>query len=360
VKCKPAFLAGIAILLFAAGAGTGVAVDRIAAGAPAQRASDVRASEAAIERGQLPPAEQVALMRAVAEAYLERRDYAGAISWAQRYLKSGGLETEVRPLLIQAYVQSGDFANAARELQWEVQAAERAQRAPGEDRLLLLQSCYARLNDANAYAWSLEKLVTYYPKREYWADLLDRTERRPDFGEPLSLDVNRLRLRTGVLPGAAAYLKFAAQALQAGFPAEAKAVLEHGYAQGVLGSGPDLRRHRELLKQLTEATRVQQGKLADPQLEAAADKARDGIELVDLGFAHVTQGNFDKGLQLMEQGIRKGGLANKPQIAKLHLGVAYFMAGQKARAIEVFKTVGGKHGGADLGRIWALYARNAS
>ena len=61
----------------------------------------------------------------------------------------------------------------------------------------------------------------------------------------------------------------------------------------------------------------------------------------------------------MEQGIRKGGLANRPQDAKLRLGIAYLMAGQKAKAIEAFNTVGGRHGAADLGRIWAIYARNA-
>jgi hypothetical protein len=302
----------------------------------------------------------VALMRAVAESYLERKDYGSAIAWAQRYLKAGGAEADARPLLIEAYYNTGDYANAARELQWEVQAAERAGRSPGEDRLLLLQNCYAKLNDAGAYAWSLEKLVTWHPRREYWAELLDRTLKRPDFGEPLALDVNRLRLRTNVLAGAAGYLELARQAQLAGLPGEARSVIEQGIARGLLGSGADAARHRRLLQQFSEAALAQQRRLADPRIEAEATRAVDGIELVDLGYAYASLGNFDKGLQLMEQGLRKGGgLAGKPQIAKLHLGIAYLAAGQKARAIELFKAVGGRHGGADLGRIWAIHASSA-
>ncbi|MFL6662151.1 MAG: hypothetical protein ACJ8G7_08215, partial [Rhizobacter sp.] len=133
--------------------------------------------------------EPLSALRAAATEQLERNDYAGAIVAAQRYVKAGGAEADVRPVLAQAYFRKGDYENAARELQWQVQAAERAGRAPGEDLLLLLQKCYLQLNDGNATAWVLEKLVTYYPTQTYWADLLDRSQKRPDFGAPLALDV---------------------------------------------------------------------------------------------------------------------------------------------------------------------------
>ena len=69
-------------------------------------------------------------------------------------------------------------------------------------------------------------------------------------------------------------------------------------------------------------------------------------------------GQFDKGLALMERGIARGIKdENRPQDAKLHLGVAYFMAGRKDKALEIFPTVTGIHGAADMGRLWALRAR---
>ena len=58
----------------------------------------------------------------------------------------------------------------------------------------------------------------------------------------------------------------------------------------------------------------------------------------------------------MQQGISKGGL-KRPEDAKLHLGIAMFMAGDNAKAQASFKTVAGADGTADLARLWLLYAR---
>jgi tetratricopeptide (TPR) repeat protein len=347
-------------LLFSAGLGAGLAIAQATRppSATTVTARDPEASEQALARGGLTPPEQLSTIRSVAQAHLQRKDYPNTIMWAERYIKAGGAEADVRPLLAEAHYELRDYANAARELQWEIQAADRAGRPPGEDRLLMLQSCYAKLNDANAYAWGLEKLVTYYPKREYWAELLERTQKRPDFGERLSLDVNRLRLLTGTLGGAADFITMAMQARQAGFPAEAKRVVDHGFATGVLGTGADAQRHRQLQRQLAAETLAQQRHVNQRDVEAEAERAADGIELFNLGWAHATLGDHSKGLALMEQGLRKGGLA-KPQDAKLHLGIGYLMAGQGAKATDTFGKVGGRHGAADLARIWSLYARNA-
>ena len=343
--------------IFVAGAGTGIALDRAGARPPIRSDGELRSSEQAVDRGELAPTEQAALIRAVAEAYFERKDLRNAIAWGQRYVKAGGPDAEVRAMLVQAYLRSSDYANAARELQWEITTAERAGRAPGEDRLRLLQDCYARLNDANAYAWSLEKLIAYHPRRDYWADLLDRLEKRPDMSEGLLLDIARLRLAADALVAPADYLKVAAQLQEAGYPAEARAAIEVGIARRVLGTGADAQRHRQLLAQYVAEAQAQQRKLADPQLEEVAANARTGLDTFNLGYALATLGNHSRGVALMEQGLRRGGLSG-PQIARLRLAEAYLMAGMRAKALELFRTIGGRHGGADLGRIWALYVQN--
>ena len=56
---------------------------------------------------------------------------------------------------------------------------------------------------------------------------------------------------------------------------------------------------------------------------------------------------------LIDQGIAKGGL-KAPEEAKLHLGMAYLQSGNKAKAAEIFKTIQGSDGTADLGRYWLL------
>ena len=81
--------------------------------------------------------------------------------------------------------------------------------------------------------------------------------------------------------------------------------------------------------------------------------------MVNTGFAYVVSGQHEKGIDMMERGIRKGGL-KRPDDARLHLGIAYLRAGQKEQAVRAFKSVQGTDGAADLARLWTLYARRAA
>ena len=335
-----------------------VVIERGAPATPAAHTPALAASQASPAVVDAAPAKQAALMESLAKTYLQDKDYTNAIAWGRRYLSAGGDESEMRPLLAQAHYQLGDYANAARELQWEVQFADRAGRPPGEDRLLLLRQCYAQLDDATAYTWGLEKLVTWYPKPKDWAELLDRMQKRSDFGALQALDVNRLRLVTGTLGGAAEYLAMATQVRDTGFPAEARRVVEHGIANGVLGHGPEGTRHRRLLRQLAHEALMQQRRIRQRDMLLSAQKAKDGIALFDLGYAHVTLGDHELGLALMAHGLSKGGLDGRPEYARLHLGIAQLMAGRNDSALETFKLVRGKHAAPELARLWIIYARN--
>jgi tetratricopeptide (TPR) repeat protein len=102
--------------------------------------------------------------------------------------------------------------------------------------------------------------------------------------------------------------------------------------------------------------------LRGTELETKAEAQKDGgLALVNLGFAYVTNGQYDRGIALMERGMAKGassGVPNKKaQDSRLHLGIAYLMAGRKEKALEIFKSIDGVHGAADLGRLWAIHAR---
>jgi hypothetical protein len=90
--------------------------------------------------------------------------------------------------------------------------------------------------------------------------------------------------------------------------------------------------------------------------EAEALAAKEGNDLVKIGMNYTFEGKTDKGINLMEQGIKKGGL-KRPEDAKLALGYAQVHAGQKARGVQTLKSVQGNDGTADLARLWALHAR---
>ena len=317
----------------------------------------IRSFEAVIASPRSSPSERVTMIQAVASMYYRANNYAKAAVWLSRYFKEGGADGQMRTLLIQSYYLSGDCTSASREVQVELQADEKAGRAPSEDRLQLLANCYLKQKDNAGYATALEKLVTYYPKKDYWLDLINRIQRKPGYSERLSLDVYRLRLATGNLTAANDYMEMAQLAIASGLSAEGKKIVDQGFAAGALGVGAEAERQKRLRDLAVKRSAEEQESLAQREADAAAEKG--GTALVNIGFAYVSNGQVDKGLALMEQGIRKGGLKH-PEDDKLHLGIAYFMAGQKAKAMQMLKTVQGTDGAADLARLWAIQARRSA
>lgn len=317
----------------------------------------IRSFEASIASGKLPSGEQLRMVQAVAGMYYQARDYSKAATWTQRYFKEGGSDPQMRAILVQSYYLNGDCASVSRQLSGALQADPASGRAPPEEQLQMLASCYQKTKDNNGFVSALEKLVAYYPKKEYWADLLSRVQRKSDFSDRLALDLYRLKLATGLVTTPNDYMEMAQLALGSDQTAEAKKIVDQGFASNVLGAGSDAARQKRLrdlaLKRYAEA----QATLAKDA--AAASDARDGNDLVAIGYNYVGYGQAAKGIALMEQGIKKGGLRRLDD-AKLHLGIAYLQAGQKAKAIQTFKGVGGTDGTAELARLWILQARRAA
>jgi outer membrane protein assembly factor BamD (BamD/ComL family) len=333
---------------------------RIAAASGAGDADTAAKSfEALKASGKLQGAEQLRMLESLAGAFYRAKDYAKTVTWGKRYLAEGGTNGVIRTLVIQSQYLSGDYAGATKELVVEVQGDEKAGRVPAEDRLKLLLNSAQRINDNSSYVMAMERLVTHYPKKEYWGDLLGRVQRKPNFSDRLALDVYRLMLASGSMRNANDYMEMAQLAVQAGLPGEGKLVVEKGFAAGVLGTGTpaEADRHRRLKDLVSKRTEEDKASRATRQAEATA--AKSGNDLVDLGFAQSFNGEPKKAIALMEQGIAKGGL-KRADDAKLHLGIAWLMAGETARAQAAFKTVTGNDGTADLARLWSLVARQKS
>jgi len=309
--------------------------------------------EALAASGKVAAADKARMAESIAGGYYRNKEYAKAMQWGQRYFKEGGTSPAIRTLLIQSQYLSGDFAGAARELTVEIQAAEKNGTPPAQDRLNLLLNAATQLKDPNATVFALERLVTYYPKKEYWVDLLSRMQRKPNFSDRLVLDTYRLSLATGSMSAANDYMEMSQLALQAGHAAEAKQVVDKGFAANVLGQGAEAERHKRLRDLV--AKKLEEAKAGEAAAQQEAAAAKDGNGLVNIGFALAAGGEPAKGLPLIQQGITKGGL-KRAEDAKLHLGIAQVLAGD-TKAQATLRSVGGNDGTADLARLWSLYAR---
>ncbi|HKO67163.1 MAG TPA: tetratricopeptide repeat protein [Burkholderiaceae bacterium] len=309
----------------------------------------IKAIQFLLNSGRLPEAQQAQYAGSLASLYYREKDYKDAAQWASRALRSNPSDGAMRSLQIQSYYLAGDLAGASREALEDVQAAEKAGRTPPEDRLQLLANIASKTGDRAAYVAGIERLVTYYPKKEYWVDLLRRLESKPGFSNRLTLDLYRLRAATKTLDSPNEVVEMAQLALQQKQAGEAKKLLDDAFASGLLGKGAEAERQKRLLALATERAAEAPAQLKQAEAEALA--SNDGSDLVNVGFAYTGLSQFEKGIALMRQAITQGKLKRTDE-ANLHLGIAYLRAGQKAKARETFKLVGGTDGTADLARLW--------
>ena len=336
-------------------------IDRMK-GAAAQRTGDngtaIAAFESAMASGRLSGGEQAQIAESLAYAYSQQKNWGKTTEWANRARAAGGNSASLNQLIAYVQSQNGDYSQIFRDAQAQVNAAEAAGRRPGEDDLLRLADAAKRLNNNAAYSNALERLVLYYPKKDYWNAHLASMQRKPGFADRLSLDVMRLKLANGLITKTEDFMEMAQLSLQAGLPVEAKGIVDKGYAAGALGTGDQAERHKRLKdlvdKQLAESA----AGIAKAASEAAAEK--EGNDLVKVGTVYASMGQHDKAVELIEKGIAKGNL-KRPDDAKLRLALALAQAPKtRTKGLQMLRAVTGADGTADVAKLYAVVVQQQS
>ncbi|MBI3714429.1 MAG: hypothetical protein HY255_00340 [Betaproteobacteria bacterium] len=325
----------------------------VAAAFADQKELAVKSLQASLATGRFPPADFAQTYEVMSGLYYKMKDYKNAAVWANKALnEAGSTNAETRYVLAYSSFLQDDFATTIKETSILVADAEKAGKVPVEGQLRMLASSYNKIKDIAGYAAALEKLVTLYPKREYWADVVYRAESAPKFSDRLVLDSFRLKLYAGLLASGGEYTEMADAAMQSGYSIEAQKVLEAAQKPEVERTAGDITRHKKLME--TVAKDVAEEKKRMARGEASATKT--ALALVNNGFNYVLNGDSAKGLAMMEEGVKMPGL-KYPDEARLRFGVALVYAGQKDKAIEVFNTIKGADGTGDLAHLWTILVK---
>jgi hypothetical protein len=218
---------------------------------------------------------------------------------------------------------------------------------PSEPLLLFLQDTYNQMNDAANRRTTLEQLVANYPKPQYWHDLLQLARNERGLSDEQGLDIYRLRMAVGDLKTDTDYSEMAQLALVAGYPAEAKSVLDKAAAAKVLAG----ERADRLIKMTNDRVGQDSANQSELQKKAAADPNAS----VKLGIVYWTYGKQKEAEEAIRNGM-KGKLAD-PEGAKVALGHVLFSSGKKPDAVTAFNSVAKTSKEAAVARLWAIYAR---
>jgi tetratricopeptide (TPR) repeat protein len=314
--------------------------------------SAAKAIEAGINSGEMPPDVVQSRTNDLALMYYQTKDYAKAIAWGQKYVdQTKDPETEV--LVGQAYYIQKDYKNASDAMNQAIKMAEAKGLVPKEGWLDVLMSSDLARQDNDALQADLELLVWRYPQPKYWKDLLNLAQRKFKDNTRNALDVYRLMFAAGAMNSADEYAEMARMALRAGYPGEAKALLQKGVDAGTVSR--TVKDYGDLIAKADHEAEIDTQGFAKGAQQAAVQLT--GEAAVKFGEAYWGYGQYDKAIDMIELGLKKG-VKNKDDAA-LRLEISAFYAGDKAGALQAFQAITPGTPAAELGQLWMLLKGNS-
>jgi hypothetical protein len=320
-----------------------------------QDADAARELENALNSPCMPEAKKADRYKALVGLYTSLKNFPKAIDFANRGLRASPGDAELQVALAQAYYQSGKNQDAARVMK---DLLARSERAPKEQQLLLIRAACEKAGDNACVSQAYEKLVVYYPKPEYWQNLM-KALRGGDLDDLQAHNVMRLALQVNVLKDPDQFKELAQLSLEQKLACEAQSVLEQGFSKKVFVEKRDVDVNTRLLEAAKKEAALE--KPALPKNEAAAKAAATGDALVKVGAQTLGCGDAAKAAQLIQAGITKGSLAKgdpkeaeRVDEAYLLLGMAHLKNNNKAEAAKAFRAVKKDPTMVRIAKLWLL------
>jgi hypothetical protein len=267
------------------------------------------------------------------------RKYRDVIADADILRKHGGLTANDQQVVAQAYYYQRDYDGCIR-----------ATRAGGGVGMLEWQmKCASEAHDDATYLAAVEGLVTATNKPEYWVLLTKFAQGAKALSDHQTLDVYRVKYMAGAARTSEDYFNAAQFALQFGFAAEARGIIENGIKNRLMVGD---RAQRLLQRAMGDQASNQRNQ---PRTEKEARGARNGDLLVKLGEDYCGMGRSRDAVQVIQDGIAKG--VSDTDGAQIRLGQAYYLSGQKPQAVAAFAKIKDKGNYGMVARLWTIYVR---
>lgn len=195
---------------------------------------------------------------------------------------------------------------------------------------------------ALAQAW-----VAAYPSSNNWRDAIRIYQTNSGLDDAALIDSMRLARTAGALQGENDYFRYTNTLVTKGFPGEAKAVLDEGFAAKAIDRG------RAIFSQIYSlaSTRSQGDRASLAASATAARAAADARKAMTTAEAYYGYGDYAQAADLYRVALTKGGVDK--DLANLRLGMSLLGAGDKAGATAAFNAAGGAQ--ASVARLWLTY-----
>lgn len=313
---------------------------------------------AELESGFMTPEDASRISRGVTQLFYQNKDYAKSVEWGQKTLAAGYGDADTWFFIAHSLHFQKKYGEAIQVVNDYLSDAMKKGEKPKENHLLVMLQASAQSRDNGNVMKGLETLVQYYPKTEYWRDLLVTVRDAAGRGtasENYTFNIYRLMRETGALKEANDFLEMAQLGVSQGSPGEAGDALRRGAADSAFGTESEKAAAAKLQQTSKGLEDADRAGLAKFEVEAKAAKGGEGD--VRLGQAFLSYDQSEKAVEAIQRGIGKGSLRNADE-AQILLGIAYLRLNRKADAAMAFAAVKGTDARfATLSRLWGYLAR---
>jgi tetratricopeptide (TPR) repeat protein len=302
--------------------------------------------EAVLASGALPAAETTPLYNSLGQLRFNAKQYDQAAAAFENVLKADPANAEATVMLAETRNGQGRTAEAVAMIQKAIAAKVAAGQKADESwyKRAVALSFNARMPNAAALG---RDWVAAYPTAKNWRETIRVYQMSSGLDDASLIDSMRLARATGGLQGENDYFRFANQLVSRGFPGEAKAVLEQGFAANAIS------KTKPTFSQIyTLASSRAQGDQASLAASAAAAKAApDAKKAMVTAEAYYGYGDYAQAAELLRVALTKPGVDK--DLANLRLGMALAQAGDKAGATAALNAAGGAQ--AEVAKLWLTY-----
>ena len=250
-------------------------------------------------------------------------------------------------LLAQGYYQIKDYNKALTNVEKAISMTLAKDKIPKEQWYNLARFLYFEKNDVNKTVDTLETLLKYYPKKQYWVQLSHMYGEQKKESQQLS--AMETAYVQGMLDKGTEQVSMAYLYLNGDVPYKAAKVMDKGLKDGSIeGKSKNWEIVGSAWRQAQEVEK------SIPAMEQAAAKSDSGELYARLGNVYLDGDQYKKAITAINKGLARGGV-KRPDNARLILGMAYFNTKQYEKAREAFQAAGRDERSSKYASQWIQY-----
>jgi len=309
-------------------------------------AATISGLQAVVDSGFLPPAETVPHYMNLGKLNYNAKSYDAAAAAFERLLAVDPNNVDATVMLAESRNGQGRTAEAIGMIQKAIAAKTAAGQKADEGwyKRAVALAFNAKLPSAPELGL---QWVAAYPSPKTWRDTIRIYQTTGQMDENALLDTMRLANATGALAGESDYFRYTDALVKKGFPGEAKAVLEQGFAANSISKSKAT--FTQLYSLASSRSQGDQASLdASAKTALAAASARQAMVTAEAYYGY---GDYAKSAELFRAALGKDGVDK--DLANLRLGMALARAGDKPGAEAALKAAGGAQ--ASVAKLWLTY-----